>query len=262
MSLVRLGAVGYLNARPLVFGLERRRDLFDVRLDVPSTCATLLHANEIDVGMIPSIEYQRGPVPYRIVPGVGIVSDGPVASVAVFARVPLDRVRRLALDTSSRTSAGLTQVLCREAWGIDPAFEALPPDPDAMFDRCEAALIIGDPALFLDAAARGLTKIDLGEAWTGFTGLPFVWAVWAGRPDVLSAEGVRVLQAAPARGVAAAARLAADWCGPERADAGARYLRENIKYGLGTRERAGLERYYELAAKHGLIERPHAVEFY
>ena len=118
MTVVRLGAVGYLNARPLVYGLEARRDLFSLRFDLPSTCAALLHTGDIDVGMIPSIEYQRAPGIYRIVPDLGIVSNGEVASVALFTRVPIENIRTIGLDTSSRTSAGLTRVLCREAWGI------------------------------------------------------------------------------------------------------------------------------------------------
>src|SRR4029079_13463924 len=124
MKRARLGAVGYLNARPLVYGLDKRSDLFDLRFDVPSRCATLLHAGEIDLGMIPSIEYLRGPVPYAIVPDLGIISDGDVASVALFTRVPLKQIRRIGLDTSSRTSAGLTRVLCREAWDIAPELDA------------------------------------------------------------------------------------------------------------------------------------------
>ena len=114
MKLVRLGAVGYLNARPLVHGLDSRTNLFDLRFDLPSRCATLLHEGGTDLGMIPSIEYLRGSGPYRIVPDVGIISDGGVASVALFSRVPLGEVRRIGLDTSSRTSAGLTRVLCRQ----------------------------------------------------------------------------------------------------------------------------------------------------
>ena len=98
MSAVRLGAVNYLNARPLVYGLERRQDLFSVRFDPPSLCATLLHGGEIDVGMIPSIEYNRGREEYRIVPGMAIISDGVVASVALFTKVPLERIRTSAGD--------------------------------------------------------------------------------------------------------------------------------------------------------------------
>ena len=100
----RLGAVGYLNARPLVYGLEERTDLFDLRYDVPSKCATLLHAGEIDLGMIPSIEYVRGR-DYRIVPGLGIISDGPVASVALFTTRPVDSVRSIAAAGSNLAPA-------------------------------------------------------------------------------------------------------------------------------------------------------------
>src|SRR5258705_6337348 len=173
MALIRLGAVGYLNARPLVQGLDRRTDLFDLRFDVPSRCATLLHEGAIDLGMIPSIESLRGRERYRIVPDLGIVSDGDVASVALYSRVPLAQVRRIGLDTSSRTSAGLTRVLCREAWGIDPEFVNLPPEAAATVEGVDAALLIGDPALFLDHESAGLTKIDLGADWTRLTGLPF-----------------------------------------------------------------------------------------
>jgi chorismate dehydratase len=262
MSVVRLGAVDYLNARPLVYGLDRRPDLFEIRYDVPSQCAALLHAGEIDAGIIPSIEYQRGPVDYRIVPDLGVISDGPVASVALFTRVPLERVTRIALDTSSRASAGLTELLCREVWRIDPAFEALPPDVDVMLARCDAALLIGDPALFLDARAKGLTKVDLGQVWTSFTGLPFVWAVWAGRPGAVPPVAVQELQRARDRGVAAAGDVAARWCTPDRAAFAERYLRENIKYRLGPREQAGLERYGALAAEHGLIPTAKPLAFY
>ena len=155
MRVARLGAVDYLNARPLVYGLELRNDLFSLRFDVPSKCAALLHEGSIDVGMIPSIEYQRGR-DYRIVPGVGIISDGPVASVALFARTPLQQIRSIAADTSSRTSYALLRILCVECFGIDPDFQPMPPDADAMLRRCDAALLIGDPALFLDhEASRG-----------------------------------------------------------------------------------------------------------
>jgi chorismate dehydratase len=111
MSVARLGAVDYLNARPLVYGLELRNDLFSLRFDVPSKCAALLHEGSIDVGMIPSIEYQRGS-DYRIVPGLGIISDGPVASVALFTMRPMDGIRSIAADTSSRTSYALLKILC------------------------------------------------------------------------------------------------------------------------------------------------------
>jgi len=262
MPRVRLGAVGYLNARPLVHGLDRRPDLFDLRFDVPSRCATLLHDGGIDLGMIPSIESLRGPEPYRIVRDLGIISDGAVASVALFSRVPLATVRRIGLDTSSRTSAGLTRVLCREAWGIDPVFEPVPPGVAAAVEGFDAALLIGDPALFLDHAAAGLTSIDLGAEWTRLTGLPFVWAFWAGRTGAVDASRVAALQAARDAGVADSDAIADACCGAERAALCRAYLRDNIKYRLGDREIQGLRRYYELAARHGVVEVVRPVEFF
>jgi chorismate dehydratase len=254
MSVTRLGAVDYLNARPLVFGLELRNDLFSLRFDVPSKCAALLHEGSIDIGMIPSIEFLRGPAAYRIVPGMGIVSDGPVASVALFSQAPIQTARTIALDTSSRTSAGLVRVLCREAFGLDPEFLPMAPSIDAMLERCDAALLIGDPALYLDAAAAGLRKTDLGEVWTGLTGLPFVWAFWAGRAGVLSPEGLEALARARDAGVAASDQVADAYCGAARASLGRAYLRENIRYTLDERATAGLKKYYELAEKHGVVE--------
>jgi chorismate dehydratase len=262
MRPVRLGAVGYLNARPLVQGLDRRKDLFDLRFDVPSRCATLLHEGGIDLGMIPSIEYLRGPEPYRVVPDLGIVSDGDVASVALFSRVPLAQIRRIGLDTSSRTSAVLTRVLCREAWGIEPAFDTVPPGVASAVEGVDAALLIGDPALFLDHEAAGFTKIDLGAEWTRLTRLPFVWAFWAGRAGAIDSAGVAALQAARDHGVADSDAIATAYCGSVRAETCRRYLRDNIKYRLGGREAEGLRRYYELAARHGLVERAGPVGFF
>ena len=262
MKLVRLGAVGYLNARPLVHGLDARRDLFDVRFDVPSRCATLLHEGATDIGMIPSIEYLRSPEPYRIVPELGIVSDGDVASVALFSRVPLAQVRRIGLDTSSRTSAGLTRVLCREAWQIDPEFVNVSPEAAAKVEGIDAALLIGDPALFLDHESAGLRKIDLGAEWTAATGLPFVWAFWAGRRDAIGAAAIGALQEARDHGVRDSDDIARAYCGSERAPLCRRYLRENIKYRLGKRETQGLRRYYDLAAKYGIVPASRAPEFY
>lgn len=273
MSPIRLGAVEYLNARPLVHGLDRRTELFDLRFDLPSRCATLLHEGSTDLGMIPSIEYLRGSETYRIVPDLGIISDGDVASVALFSRVPLADVRRIGLDTSSRTSAALTRVLCRDAWDIDPEFASIPPGPAAAVEDCDAALLIGDPALFLDYASAGLTKIDLGAEWTRLTGLPFVWAFWAGRTGAIDAAGVAALQAARDQGVVDSDAIADRFCEAspkpaQRAEAGGAaqaaicrtYLRDNIKYRLGDREIQGLRRYYELAAKHGLVNRAGPVE--
>ena len=261
MKPIRLGAVAYLNARPLVHGLDDQSDLFSLRFDPPSRCAVLLHEDGIDVGMIPAIEYCRGPE-YRMVPGMAIVSARTVASVAVFTKKPLDQVRTIAADTSSRTSNALLRILCAERFAVSPEFRPMAPEPDAMLAACDAALIIGDPALYLDPAEKRVEKIDLGEQWTDMTGLPFVWAIWAGRPGLVSPQAVRALTEARDAGVAASDEIAAAYCGPARAALCQAYLRENIQYVLGEREIAGVREYYRLAARHGLIEAARAPQFY
>lgn len=260
MRPVRLGAVAYLNARPLVFGLEMS-PRFALQFDPPSKCAALLHEGSIDVGMIPSIEYLRGG-PYRAVPGAAIISEGPVASVALFTTQPVGSIRTVAADTSSRTSNGLLRVLCYESFGIDPEVIPMGPRPEEMLARCDAALVIGDAALFFDHERAGVAKVDLGERWTALTGLPFVWAFWAGRPGVLDGDHVRALLAARDAGVAAADAVAAAYCPPEHVERGRRYLKENMKYAWGPRELEGLEAYYALAAKHGVVDEARTPEFY
>jgi chorismate dehydratase len=253
MTPVRLGAVSYLNTKPLVHGLEQRTDLFTTRYDVPAQCAALLHEGRIDLGLIPAIEYLRGD--YRIVPGVAIGSNGPVASVAIFSRVPVDRIETLAIDISSRTSVALTRILCAQHWAISPKLTPAEPDLRAMLARADAALIIGDPALHIDATALGLLKIDLGAEWTALTGLPFVYAMWSGREDACAAEHVAELNAARDRGVSdvsGIARAYADGDGTRESRA-TRYLSDNLKYGLGEAEIAGLRRFHDLAAKQGLV---------
>lgn len=254
MKPVRLGAVDYLNARPLVYGLELHSARFSLRFDVPSKCAALLHEGSIDVGMIPSIEYLRGHEDYCIVPDLAIVSEGPVASVALFTSRQPEQIRTIAADTSSRTSNALLQILCLETLGIEAEFVPMSPDPRAMLQRCDAALLIGDNALFFDHAGAGVEKIDLGQEWTRLTGLPFVWAFWAGRRLALSPAHVADLIEARDHGVKASDTIADDYCGPERAAAGRAYLRQNIRYGLAEREQAGLQRYYELAVHYGVVE--------
>jgi chorismate dehydratase len=250
--LVKLGAVGYLNARPLTWALDRSPDRWQVRYDVPSACAALLHGGDIDLGLIPSIEYLQGS--YRFVPGVGIGSRGAIASVAVYTRVPLASVRRLALDTSSRTSVALVKVLCRHRFGIEPEFVHAEPDLAAMTRDNHAGLLIGDPAFDADHAALGLDKIDLGAEWTAMTGLPFIYAAWTGRPGAVGPDDVQALQAAQVEGVAAREQIAAEY---GRGDAGRTqratlYLRDNVKYGLGPEEAAGLQRFLDYAADLGI----------
>lgn len=263
MAPLRLGAVSYLNTKPLVYGLDARPHDFDIRFDVPSKCATLLHEGAVDLGLIPAIEYLRG-TDYHIVPDVAIASDGEVATVALFTRKALAEIESIALDLSSRTSVALTRVLCAKHWRIEPAFLPSEPDLEGMLSRADAALVIGDPAFDIDPAAREVTKIDLGAEWKALTGLPFVYAMWVGRPGAASVEQVRDLQQARDRGVAHLQEIARTVGGGDRAleQRSLVYLRDNLKFSLGEREAAGLRRFHELAAAIGLVPALQPLRFY
>jgi chorismate dehydratase len=259
----RLGAVDYLNVRPLVHGLDRHPEVVSLRFDLPAVCAELLDAGAIDLGMVPSITYLDRPGD-RIVPGVCIGSDGPVASVALFHRKPLSEVRSIALDTSSRTSAALTRILCSRRFSISPSFVSHAPDLGAMLAKADAALLIGDPALFIDASAQTLTKTDLGAEWTSMTGLPFVWAFWSGPPDAAPPEVVSLLQRAADDGMRvsdaiADAYLAGD---PDRQLVGRAYLRENLMFRLTPRALQGLTTYFGEAVALGLATSAQAPVFF
>ena len=249
MSALRLGAVSYLNTKPLVYGLGAHADEFDVRFDVPAKCAELLHENKVDLGLIPAIEYLRGD--YAIVPNISIASDGEVATVAVFTRKPMDQVATLALDLSSRTSVALTRVLCAKRWDIAPKFTPAEPDLEAMLQKADAALVIGDPAFEIDPAKHDVTKVDLGAEWKALTGLPFVYAMWVGRPGVASPKHCRLLEEARTLGVAHLDDIAGEVGGADAllVKRVLTYLRDNLRYSLGEGEIAGLRRFHELAAE-------------
>jgi predicted solute-binding protein len=184
-------------------------------------------------------------------------------------------VRSLALDTSSRTSVALTRVMCARVFRIDPAFEGHGPDLPAMLARADAALIIGDKALFLDsgplvlgegASARTVQveKIDLGELWLRSTGLPFVYAFWAGRPDAVGPAEVRTLQQTRDASLTRVRQISEFYFpgDPVRQDVSDRYLRDNIKYSLGPDARAGLELFYRYAAEAGVVPRAVTPKFF
>lgn len=263
MRPVRIGAVGYLNARPLTWWLDREPERWLVRYDLPAVCADLLRSGDVDLGLVPCIEY-LGADDYRFVPGVGIGSKGPVASVALYTRRPIGEVASIALDTSSRTSVALTRVLCRFLFRIAPAFVPHAPDLTRMLTDCDAALLIGDPALELDHRPLGVEKIDLGEAWLSLTGLPFVYAAWAGRPGAVSPADVEALQEAQRQGVAAVDAIAREYAGGDEARIrrSAAYLTDNVRYGLGRDEADGLQRFLDYAVDVGVAPRRRRVEFF
>ena len=260
---IRLGAVTYLNARPLVYGLDAHEQ-FQIRYDVPAECARLLHAHETDVGLIPSIEYLRGPAPYAIVPGPAVTSRGPVASVAIYTRREPRDIRTIAMDTSSRTSVALATVVLARKHHVKPRVIAMKPDLESMLAQADAALIIGDTALFIDHEAAGARKIDLGDEWTGETGLPFVYAVWTGWPGAVEARDVEALQRARDEGVAQSHAVAAAYYPDDthRQAVARRYLRDNIRYFLGSEEIEGLTTFFRYASEHELVSFDGHLRFY
>jgi len=259
---VRLGAVDYLNVRPLVYGLDQRPDQVSLRFDVPAVCARRLDAGEIDLGMVPSISHLTRPGD-RIVPGVCIGSDGPVDSVALFVRGPLRDVRSLALDSSSRTSVALTRILCARRFGITPTFVEHGPDLSAMLAVADAALLIGDPALFADPRSLGAEKVDLGLAWGDMTGLPFVWAFWAGRAEAASPGIVALLHEAAAEGRAHLDAIATAYStDPARQAIGRRYLRDHLMFDLTPRAIEGLRAFYGEALALGAASGEPRLDFF
>ena len=255
---VRLGAVSYLNAAPPVHGLDHDPG-FRILREVPSRVARRLHAGEVDLGLIPSIEYAFGD--YAIVPGIGIGSRGKVRSVLLFHHGPLDRVRRVALDTSSRTSATLVRILLRERLGRSPEYVPMAPDLVDMLAVADAALLIGDPALDHEGDA---VCLDLGGEWTRLTGLPFVYAFWAGRPGAVDASGVERLRSALSAGMGAFAEIALRQAGGDAARAAKydAYLRESIVYQLGEEEQEGLREFYRRAHALSLVPRLPELRFH
>ena len=250
MSNIRLSAVEYLNARPLVYGLDERQDLFDCRYDVPAKCAAMLHDKSVDLSLIPSIEYFGHP-DYRIVPDIGVMSTGPVASVALFTDRPATALRSVAVDVSSRRAVALLRVLCAQWFDIEPTFVTLRPDLPAMLKRCDAALLIGDAALYQEHETNGLDKIDLGYEWTAMTGLPFVWSFWAGRTGCIDRNHINVLRTARDAGVQHLDQIAEQYASAEAEDSLAiakEYMQDNVSYTLDDQARTGMEKFFSAAA--------------
>src|SRR5262245_16126052 len=175
MQRIRLAAVSYLNALPLTWGLTRgsQRGLFDVILTPPAECARLLQDGLADVALIPSIEFARTSG-LSAVPGTGISARTEVRSVLLMSRVPPSSIRTLAVDANSRTSVALSRLILERRHGCRPHMEAMPPEPEAMLARHEAALVIGDAALrasLRPPSAAGLHVMDLAREWTQMTRL-------------------------------------------------------------------------------------------
>ena len=259
---VRIGAVNYLNTKPLIQDLEALAPEAELILDVPSRLADLLAEEQLDVALIPVIEYFRAGS-YSIVPNIAIASRGPVLSVTLFSRVPWPDIRRVALDAGSRTSAALTQVLLRGRYGVRPEVVPLPLDRDAEDADADAVLLIGDRAM--RACLPGFAHAyDLGQEWHDWTSLPFVYAVWAVREGADLAPAAEALAEAKRRGCARVGEIAHREAPLLGLDAGfcRRYLSNIIHFDLGPREQAGLHDYYMLACELGLARRGVNLDFY
>lgn len=250
-----IGSVPYLNARPLIgwFDTPAGSEQAELVLDMPSRLAEMLEARSISVGMLSSFEAFRRP-DTLIVPGVAIASRGAVKSVRLFSRVPFQRIDCLALDASSLTSNNLARILLAEQWSIAPYCEPSPPDLAHMLDRCDAAILIGDPGM--SAQAEGLRVLDLGEAWKELTGLPFVWAVWLANEEqllpVLSETLIFAKEYGQERIEAIAEREASRLGWPPFVCLD--YLKNVMDYELGPEHLEGLLAFQQKCLKHGLLE--------
>lgn len=256
MPKIRTGAVSYLNTRPLVFGLDQGLGAHRIEMsyDVPSVLAARMAAGEIDLALLPVIELARIP-DLVVVPGLAIGSLGNCRSVLLVARKPLTEVKSVSLDSDSRTSNALARVLFAEAWGTAPSFHVGPRDLSLALAEHDAAVRIGDKALF-EALPDGVVAYDLGGAWTARTTLPFVFAVWAARPGVVDREVYELLHASRRAGAAAVAMIAADytWNDSQRPGIALPYLRDAMRYRLGGPEVAAMRRFLAAAAQLGLID--------
>lgn len=249
---LRIGAVNYLNTKPLIYQLEQLAPEIELVLDYPSRLADDLELGRLDVALIPIVEYFRAGN-YRLVPGISIASDGPVLSVTLFSRVPWSGIRRVALDEGSRTSAALAQILLRKRYQLSPEIRPLPLDQQADNIDADAVLLIGDRAMH--ACLPGFQHaFDLGQEWHDWTGLPFVYAAWAVREGVELGPVADALVEAKRRGLENIGPIAAHEAKLLGLDPGfcRRYLSNIIRFDLGARELAGMRRFYELACELGL----------
>lgn len=261
-SPLRVGAVTYLNSKPLIEGLSdelsksldgERRPAGRLQLDYPSRLADQLAERELDVALIPSVEALCGDG-YSIISDACVAARGPVRSVKLYSRVPAGEIRSLALDEGSRTSAALTRTILSHRYGVEPDLRPFPLGSSITECDADALLMIGDRAM-TEPSEPFVETWDLGEHWYRWTGRPFVFAVWAARTGVETEHIAQLLSAARDRGVAAIPQIA------ERAAASVgttvesaeSYLRRNLHFYLSSAERASLKQFQTLAHECGVI---------
>jgi chorismate dehydratase len=252
----RMAASIYLNSAPLIWSFRHGRMRRSVRLltdTAPARCAQMLARGEVEAALVPVIEYQRIPE-IVVVPGVCVGARSRVRSVVVVTRgAELKQVRSVALDTSSRTSAALVQIIFREFLGVEPEWKPSAPDLDMMLEGSDAALLIGDPAMIFPR--RNLRVYDLASLWREHTGLGFVFAMWMARCGASEKVSEIDFQAARDEGLEHTDEIVVHYqamLGLSRSEL-REYLLENISFDLDGEMEAGLSLYYELARKHEII---------
>jgi chorismate dehydratase len=246
---LRLGAVNYLNTKPLIHGLDEFAPRTKLVLDLPSRLADGLAAGLLDVALIPSIEFFKDSS-YTIVSDACIACRGPVMSVKLFSSVPVEQIETLALDEGSRTSVALVRILLTERFGVQPQLEPLPIGAGLSDTRAHAVLLIGDRAM-RSAGGPFAAVWDLGDEWCRWAGLPFVFAMWVARPGVELAGLDAALSSARDSGLAHLDQIAETEAAPlglSRPECVA-YLRDNLHFHLGPREKRGLGLFRRLCLK-------------
>lgn len=241
----------FLNTVPLVWGMlhGEQRGLYDLDFCLPSECADRLESGEADVGIVPSVELPR--LGLEVIRGVGIACREAVRSILLVSKVPPGAIRVLAADTSSRTSVQLARVLLARNHGATPRLLPHPPDLPAMLQAADGALIIGDPALHVDVDSLPYYVSDLGAEWTATTGLPMVFAVWAGSPECVTPELAEPFLASGRYGLAhleEIVRLESRERGFSE-EFTREYLTRNLCLELGEREYQGLDLFLRYAAE-------------
>lgn len=244
----RVCAVSFLNTTPLVWGMLHgpQRGLFDLDFRVPAACADRVASGAADIGIIPSFELTRQDL--EVIPGTGIACRGPVRSILLISSRRAAEIRTLAVDSSSRTSVALARVILERRYGAEPRQVPHAPDLDAMLKIADAALIIGDPALRIELSVPYFVY-DLGAEWVEMTGLPMVFAVWAGPKGAIAPEVAEAFRGSCRYGrenieEIVASESAARGFPPELVR---RYLTEHIVHELGPREYEGMELFLQYA---------------
>lgn len=264
MSKVKLGVFRFLNAKPLIYAIEKNKvkHNFELVYDIPSQVAVNLLNKEINAGLVPSIHYAKYSVKYRIVPDICIASRGAVKSIRLYFRKDLSDIKTVATDISSMTSVILARIILSEKYDIRPRFVAMKPDLEDMLSKADAALLIGDNALFESSGYE--SYLDLGEEWADLTGLPFVYALWVGRRDSLSSEDISALIDAKKYGIQNIDVICDEASEEYNTDFDfcKSYLTENLHYDLGELEINGMKEFFTYAFYYGVIEFIPEIKFY